>query len=120
MSSPPPSEPNPGRAENTSSVHNYATGHAIQFFVSTDNRTINGANIGLGPTSRQVAGYLSDEAVQQISGDLTKITLPNTGSESNSSQDKAPPIADDGKEHKIISEFRNRYGEGFKLTPNTT
>ena len=52
--------------ENVSIIDNYAIGDAIQFMVSTNGKTIQGKNRGLGWRTRQIGGHLSDESVQEI------------------------------------------------------
>jgi hypothetical protein len=102
--------------ENITTIDNYATGDAVQFLVSTDGKTIHGKNRGLGWRTRQVGGHLNDTSVQQLSRDLTRISIRSIGDEGSPSPENAPSVPNDGVENEPISEFRERYGEGFKLT----
>jgi hypothetical protein len=106
--------------ENVSSIENYGTGDAVQFMVSTDGQILHGKNRGLGWRTRQVGGHLSDETVQMISRDFSNIGIHNTSGEKPHSQGNPQSVSDDGAGHKPESEFRERYGQGFKLSPKTT
>ena len=106
--------------ENITTIDNYATGDAIQFMVSTDGKTIHGKNRGLGWRTRQVGGHLSDVSLQQLSRDMSSTSFQNLGNEDPSSQGNTLSVPDDGVENKAGSEFRERYGRGFKLTSRTT
>jgi hypothetical protein len=103
--------------EDITTIDNYATGDAVQFLVSTEGKTIHGKNRGVGWRTRQVGGHLNDISVQQLSRDLTSISIRSMGDEGSHSRGNAPPVTHDGLENEPISEFRERYGEGFKLTP---
>ena len=59
---------------NVSVMDNYATGDAVQFMVSTNEKTIHGKNKGLGWRTRQVGGHISDESLQQIARSLASVT----------------------------------------------
>ena len=102
--------------ENISKFDNYATGDAIQFMVSTEGKTMHGQNRGLGWRSRQVGGHLSDVSVQQISRDMTSINIRNSGSEGSPSRVDTTSVPNVGAEDRPIPDFRERYGQGFKLT----
>ncbi len=106
--------------ENVSNIDNYATGDAIQFMVSTDGKIIHGRNRGLGWRTRQVGGHLSDVSLQQLSRDMSGVSFQNTGNEDPSSQGRTLSVPDDGVENNSGSEFRDRYGRGFKLASRTT
>lgn len=97
--------------ENISNIDNYATGDALQFMVSTNGKTIHGKNRGVGWRTRQVGGHLSDSSVQQLSRDMTTINIQRLGGEGT------PSNSDIGKESTLNSEFKERYGRGFQLTP---
>ena len=101
--------------ENVSTIDNYATGDAVQFMVSTDGTIIHGKNRGLGWRTRQVGGHLSDVSVQHLSRDMTSISIRNTGNEGPPSGGDTPSVPNDGVENGTISDFRERYGQGFKL-----
>jgi len=105
--------------ENISTIDNYATGDAVQFMVSTDGKTIYGKNRGLGWRTRQVGGHISDVSLQQLSRDLTSINIRNTANEGPPSRSDTPSVPNDGVENGPISDFRERYGQGFKLTPKS-
>ena len=106
--------------ENITSIDNYATGDAIQFMVSTNGKPLHGKNRGLGWRSRQVGGYISDVSVQQLSRDLTGIAMRNTGNESRSSPGNTAFAPDEVIGNEATSEFKERYGQGFKLTPKSS
>ena len=106
--------------ENISVIDNYATGDAVQFMVSTDGKTIQGRNRGLGWRTRQVGGHLSDVTLQKLSRDFSSITFRNTGDENSSRRGIGSSVPDDGTEHKPGPDFKERYGPGFKLTSRTT
>jgi hypothetical protein len=100
--------------ENITTIENYATGdEAVQFLVSTSGKTIHGKNRGFGWRPRQVGGHLSDESLQQLSRDISAISIPDTGKGSSSSRGNTPSIPDDTTER--ASEFSERYGRGMKL-----
>ncbi|KAI9684821.1 MAG: hypothetical protein M1829_000196 [Trizodia sp. TS-e1964] len=104
--------------ENTSTIDNYATGDAIQFMVSTDGKTIHGKNRGLGWRSRQVGGHLSDLTVQKISQDFSTISFQSVERARPSPRENAPSGRDGAPDDEPASEFKERYGPGFKL-PST-
>ena len=106
--------------ETVSIIDNYATGDSVQFMVSTDGKTIHGKNRGLGWRTRQVGGHLSDASVQQLSRDMTTISIRNTGTEGAPSRSDALTVPNDGVENGPISDFRTRYGQGFKLMSKST
>ncbi|KAF7712894.1 Uncharacterized protein PECH_002548 [Penicillium ucsense] len=102
-------------SENVSMIDNYATGDAIQFMVSTDGKVIHGKNRGLGWRTRQVGGHLNDASLQQLSKDINRMSFgnanqerPPSGGDSHSSYDERP-------KDQVLSDFQERYGEGFKL-----
>lgn len=97
--------------ENASTIDNYATGDAIQFMVSTNEKIIHGRNRGLGWRTRQVGGHLSDAPLQQLSKNMTRVNFANTDHRGSPSAGQ-----DEGLEDKPLSEFKDRYGRGFKLT----
>jgi hypothetical protein len=106
--------------ENISTIDNYATGDAVQFMVSTDGNIIHGKNRGLGWRTRQVGGHLSDLSVQQLSRDMSSVRFEYNGNDAPSSRGNTISVPDDGVENKPGSEFKERYGPGFKLTARTT
>ncbi|KAH8657386.1 hypothetical protein BGZ60DRAFT_531552 [Tricladium varicosporioides] len=103
--------------ENVSTIDNYATGDAVQFMVSTDGSIIHGKNRGLGWRTRQVGGHLSDLSVQQLSRDMSNIRPQYNGNENPASRDNIMSAPDGEMENKTGSEFKERYGPGFKLSP---
>ncbi|KAN0111104.1 hypothetical protein V8E51_007491 [Hyaloscypha variabilis] len=104
--------------ENISTIDNYATGDAIQFMVSTDGNIIRGTNRGVGWRTRQVGGHLSDLSLQQLSRDMSSIHFQyNDGSFSQTNTTSDP---DNRVENAPGSEFKSRYGPGFKLPPKVT
>jgi Fungal N-terminal domain of STAND proteins len=106
--------------ENITTIDNYATGDTVQFMVSTDGTIIHGKNRGLGWRTRQVGGHLSDLSVQQLSRDMTSISIRNTGDEGPPSRGDTPSVPNDEVENRPIPDFRERYGRGFKLTSKST
>jgi hypothetical protein len=106
--------------KNISTIDNYATGDAVQFMVSTDGNTIHGKNRGLGWRTRQVGGHLSDLSVQQLSRDMTSIHFQQSGNDDPSSRANTISVPGDGVESEPGSEFKVRYGPGFKLPPKAT
>jgi hypothetical protein len=105
---------------NISTIDNYGTGDAMQFMVSTDGNIIHGKNRGVGWRTRQVGGHLSDLSVQQLSRDMTSIYFQHNENNDPSSRGNTTSVPDDEVENKPGSEFKGRYGPGFKLTPRTT
>lgn len=106
--------------ENVSTIDNYATGDTIQFMVSTNGKTINGRNRGLGWRTRQVGGHLSDVSLQKLSGDFSSITLRTSDGDNPSLHDDKERVPTSSMEGKHGPEFKERYGRGFKLTSVTT
>ncbi|PLB49664.1 hypothetical protein P170DRAFT_456251 [Aspergillus steynii IBT 23096] len=104
--------------ENISNIDNYATGDAVQFMVSTNGTIIHGKNRGVGWRSRQVGGHLSDVSLQQLSRDFTSINLGSTLRPS--SQDNSPNSPNNETPSETTSEFKERYGRGFRLSPKTS
>ena len=102
--------------EDISTIDNYALGDAVQFMVSTDGKTIHGRNQGLGWRTRQVGGHLNDVSVQQLSRDMTSISIRHDGNEGTPAQGDMSSASNDGLRNTRISNFRERYGHGFKLT----
>jgi hypothetical protein len=105
--------------QDTSVIENHATGDAVQIMVSTDEKTIRGTNRGLGWRSRQIGGRMDNETLRQISRDMVTITIRKP--EDEEPRRGGTPTASDstGREGKY-SEFKERYGEGFKLTSKST
>ncbi|KAK2035757.1 hypothetical protein LZ31DRAFT_511914 [Colletotrichum somersetense] len=65
--------------ENISIIENYATGDdTVQFLVSTNGNTIHGKNRDYGSMTRQVGGHLSNASLQQMSRDISRISLQVT------------------------------------------
>jgi hypothetical protein len=86
----------------------------------TDGNTIHGKNRGLGWRTRQVGGHLSDLSVQQLSRDMTSIHFQQSGNDDPSSRANTISVPGDGVESEPGSEFKVRYGPGFKLPPKAT
>ncbi|KAJ6159384.1 hypothetical protein N7497_003921 [Penicillium chrysogenum] len=91
--------------ENASTIDNYATSDAIQFMVSTNKKIIH---------SRNLRGHLSDASLQQLSRDITRVNFANT--DHRGSPSAGHSIQDKGLQDQPLSEFKDRYGRGFKLT----
>lgn len=96
--------------KSVSVIENHATGDAIQFMVSTKGKILHGTNRGLGWRTRQVGGYLDDETVKQISQDMNNLAFRNSNAAEQLPQSEEAP----GSARN--AEFKERYGEGFKLT----
>ncbi|KAF2715949.1 hypothetical protein K431DRAFT_258517, partial [Polychaeton citri CBS 116435] len=100
-------------------IDNYATGDAVQFMVSTNNKIIHGKNRGVGWKTRQVGGHLSDESVQQIARTLGTITIPSA--EQAVPRPASPPqrettsVPSKQPEDRSDPNFKGRYGRGFSL-----
>lgn len=106
--------------KNISVIENHATGDAVQIMVSTNGKTLHGTNRGLGWRTRQIGGYLDNETVRQISRDMVSISIQNTGNREPPPRGEAPTVSDDKGGDGRQSQFMERYGEGFKLTPKPT
>ena len=102
--------------ENISDIDNYATGDAVQFMVSTNDKVIHGRNRGLGWRTRQVGGHLDSVSLRQISRDIMTINVQEAPKTSRSD---ASPIAPDNLEGIPNSTFQARHGQGFKLIPKS-
>ncbi|KAF2108378.1 hypothetical protein BDV96DRAFT_636922 [Lophiotrema nucula] len=101
--------------KNITVIDNYTTGdNAVQFLVSTKEKTVHGRNRGYGSGTMQIGGHLSDESVQQISRDNSRHGLPNIRDPGLPSRDNSPPVPDDAVAGSN-EEFRKRYGRGLKL-----
>lgn len=108
--------------ENVSIIDNHATGdESVQFLVSTSEKTIHGKNRGFGSRIRQVGGHLSDDSVQQLSRDISRISFYAVEQENLSSRHDAG--SDNGTTGENVANWEN-YGHGRKLTsrpgPNVT
>lgn len=110
------SKANNNLKENISTIDNYATGDALQFMVSTSGQLLHGKNQGFGWRTRQVGGHLSDTTVQQLSRDMTSINLRKIENYGQSARGSATVVPDE-TENEAIHEFKERYGQGFKLAP---
>lgn len=106
--------------QNITVVDNYGTGDAVQFMVSTDGHTVHGKNKGLGWRTRQVGGHLSDLSVQSLSRDMNNVRYQYNEDERPSSRDHRESVPNDREENRPGSEFKERYGPGFKLSPKGT
>ena len=109
--------------ENISVIDNFATGDdAVQFLVSTNNKTIHAKNRGYGMRPRQLGGHLSDESLQQVSRDMTLSLGRYAKDDRSPSRERSPWIPDDMVESSGVG-FQERYGPGFPLksvpTPET-
>jgi hypothetical protein len=101
-------------------IDNQATGdEAVQFLVSTSQKTIHGKNQGQGFRIRQIGGHLSDESLQQLSRDISRISLPSTAISDPNMQGENSSNSDDLPGKAPYSDFDDRYGRGMKLTPET-
>ncbi|KAH8887335.1 hypothetical protein GQ53DRAFT_784306 [Thozetella sp. PMI_491] len=101
--------------EGVSVIDNYATGDALQFMVSTEGKVLHGKNRGLGWRSRQVGGYLSNETVQQISKDMSRIVVQSTEKTGSSPPASVARGPGDDAEHNPSSAVKEHWTRGFKL-----
>jgi hypothetical protein len=106
--------------DSVSTIDNYATGDAVQFMVSTSEKTIHGSNRGLGWRTRQVGGHMRDETLQQIAQSLTNITITNLETKEPSPPGEPPSTPGDRPGEELASKFSGQYGRGFKLTAEPT
>jgi hypothetical protein len=101
--------------DNVSVIDNYATGDAVQFMVSTNGKVIHGKNRGLGWRSRQVGGHLSDEALKQISHDMSTIVIQNVGKPDSSPPASGTRSSQDEEENKPSLAVKDHWSQGVKL-----
>jgi hypothetical protein len=106
--------------KNVSIIENHATGDAVQIMVSTNGKTLHGTNRGLGWRTRQIGGYLDNETVRQISRDMVSISIQNADDRETPPRGETPTVSDDRGGDGRHSQFMERYGEGFKLTSEST
>ncbi|KAK4140189.1 uncharacterized protein C8A04DRAFT_40126 [Dichotomopilus funicola] len=81
----------------------------LQFFASATGKIVHAKNITLGQRGVQFGGQLSDASIQQISQDFSRTAYI-------APMDPAPEMATPA-DRAGISVFRDRYGPGFKLSP---
>ena len=105
--------------ENISDINNYATGDAVQFMVSTNDKVIYGRNRGLGWRTRQVRGHLNSVSLRQISRDIITINVQEALKTTSASRSDALPIPPDNLEGISNSTFQARHRQGFKLIPKS-
>lgn len=103
--------------ENMTIIDDYATGDALRFMVSTNGQIIQGKNRGLDWRTRQIGGHLSDTSVQQLSRDMARINLQSSENAIPPSRGSTSFVPGDRTENEATIEFRERYGQGIKLTP---
>ncbi|OQE13512.1 hypothetical protein PENFLA_c047G01560 [Penicillium flavigenum] len=105
--------------ENVSVIENHGTGDALQFMVSTNGKILHGKNRAHGWRTRQVGGYLSDASVQQLSRDISTINMSHLKAGDPSSTDHSTLSPRDEVKGEMTTEFKQRYGRGFKLKPTS-
>lgn len=103
--------------ENVSVIENYGTGDALQFMVSTNGKILHGKNRALGWRTRQVGGYVSNASIQQLSRDIAAINMSHLRGGEPPSTDHSTVDQRDEVEGEMTAEFKQRYGQGFKLRP---
>jgi len=82
----------------------------LQFFASTTGRVVHAKEISVGQKGVQFGGQLSDATIQLISRDFSPAArMMSTEGE----PETATPAADGSQ----TSQFLDRYGKGFKLSP---
>ena len=101
-------------------VDNYSTGDAVQLIVSTSSKTIHGRNQGMGWRTRQIAGHLSDESIQEIVRNLVNVTIVNPGGDASSAHGESLSVPGVEVAREQESKFKEQYGEGFQLTSKPT
>ena len=102
--------------ESASTIDNYATGDAVQFMVSTNQKTIHGTNRGLGWRTRQVGGHLSDDSLQQIVKVFGSTNISSSAYDILSSRDSDQAVPGEEVGEEPESRFKDQYGRGFNLT----
>ena len=105
--------------DNISTIDNYAIGDAVQFMVSTSQKTIHGRNRGLGWRTRQVGGHISDDTLRHIALSLANIDIPSSRYQGSPPQGDTTTSPDDEIGKKADTKFKQQYGTGFKLTSDT-
>ena len=101
--------------ENVSVIDIYATGDAVQFMVSTNDKIVHGKNRGLGWRTRQVGGHLDNISLQQLSRHIMTINIRDPGNTAPTPPGDHASAPVNAEEHNPNSSFRERYGQGFKL-----
>jgi hypothetical protein len=105
--------------DNVSVIENYGTGDALQFMVSTNGQILHGKNRAHGWRSRQVGGYVSDASVQQLSRDIANINMSQLRGGETPPTEHSTPNQRDEVEGEMTADFKQRYGQGFKLKPTS-
>ncbi|KAK3360697.1 hypothetical protein B0T25DRAFT_132767 [Lasiosphaeria hispida] len=106
--------------ENITIIDNFATGDdAVQFLVSTNNKTIHGRNRGYGQRPRQLGGHLADESLQQVSRDMALVGPRHFREDRSPSRGRDSWVPDDAVERSSVG-FQERHGRGVKLKPEPT
>ena len=105
--------------ENISDIDNYATGDAVQFMVSTNDKVIHGRNRGLGWRTRQVGGHIDSVSLRQISQDIMTINIKEAPKTAPASQTDSSSVPPENLENVPNSAFQARHGQGFKLAPKS-
>lgn len=98
---------------NASTIDNYAVGDAIQFMVSTDDRTVHGNNRGLGWRTRQIGGTIDPQSFQQMMKSLEIMDASVLAHPHNPAAENPLPTP---KQAEQNSRFQTQYGKGFNLT----
>lgn len=106
--------------DSVSVIDNYATGDAVQFMVSTKEKTIHGTNRGLGWRTRQVGGHLSDDTLRHIVQMLGGVNIPSSAHEASSSRNSDQTVPGEDTRGKPDSRFKDQYGKGFKLNSGSS
>ncbi|KAM0281202.1 hypothetical protein ACHAQH_003632 [Verticillium albo-atrum] len=99
-----------------SNIENYAEGDdTIQFMVSTNGKTINGKNRGIGQRQKQAGGHFDETSLQQVSEDFKSISLHQTEVRKLELEQSISGrnVAGAGP----ASPFKDRHGRGFSLVP---
>lgn len=105
--------------ETVTVIQNRATGNAIQLLVSANNRPIQGTNVGTGKWTTQMGGYMNNESLQKVMGDMLQMTLATCEVEKAKTKAKEPTAGSDRDgESSDSSKFEDLYGEGYPLSSN--
>lgn len=101
--------------ETISNIENYATGNAFQVMVSTDGRVLHGKNRALGELTNQIGGHIGENALLQISRDMT--TSLRDRDSLQASTTPPPPRPADTQAMPSAGDTNNfeRYGPGMPL-----
>jgi hypothetical protein len=98
--------------DSVSTIENFGAGDAVQFMVSTTNKTIRGVNRGTGWRTRQVGGHIDPASFQQLMRSMEAMDSPITG--------EVPPsnlnvTSDQSSSESQEAHSWDQYGRGVNL-----